>query len=89
MGDDYEIAHVPAPAQDVLADFDERSVHFEVLDRRDQQETRPQSIQPAGLSLEPAALTGGPARASRASRECPVQGIPIVRCWGHANGGIV
>ncbi len=36
MGEDYEVAHVPAQAQAVLADFDKRSAHYEVLDRRDQ-----------------------------------------------------
>jgi heme-degrading monooxygenase HmoA len=36
MGDDYEAAHVPAAAQAVLKDFDKRSAHYEVLDRRDQ-----------------------------------------------------
>ncbi len=36
MGEDYEVAHVPAEAQAVLAGFDERSAHYEVLDRRDQ-----------------------------------------------------
>ncbi|HEX4431015.1 MAG TPA: hypothetical protein VHZ96_17230 [Frankiaceae bacterium] len=36
MGEDYEVAHVPAEARAVLADFDERSAHYEVLDRRDQ-----------------------------------------------------
>ncbi|TDO58807.1 hypothetical protein EV651_10982 [Kribbella sp. VKM Ac-2571] len=36
MGEDYETAHVPAAAQAVLADFDKRSAHFEVLDRREQ-----------------------------------------------------
>lgn len=36
MGNDYEVAHVPAEAQAVLADFDKRSAHFEVLDRREQ-----------------------------------------------------
>lgn len=36
MGEDYEVAHVPAEAQAVLADFDKRPVHYEVLDRRDQ-----------------------------------------------------
>jgi hypothetical protein len=35
-GKDYEVAHVPAEAQAVLADFDKRSAHFEVLDRREQ-----------------------------------------------------
>ena len=35
-GDDYEVAHVPAEAQAVLADFDKRSAHYQVLDRRDQ-----------------------------------------------------
>jgi heme-degrading monooxygenase HmoA len=36
MGDDYEVAHVPAEAQAVLADFDGRSAHYQVLDHRDQ-----------------------------------------------------
>jgi len=35
-GDDYEVAHVPAEAQAVLADFDKRSSHYQVLDHRDQ-----------------------------------------------------
>ena len=34
--DDYEVAHVPAAAQAVLADFDKRAAHYQVLDRRDQ-----------------------------------------------------
>jgi heme-degrading monooxygenase HmoA len=36
MRDDYEVAHVPAEAQAVLVDFDKRSAHYQVLDRRDQ-----------------------------------------------------
>ena len=36
IGDDYEAAHVPAEAQAVLADFDKRAAHYQVLDRRDQ-----------------------------------------------------
>ena len=36
MGADYETAHVPQQAQAVLADFEKRSVHYEVLDRREQ-----------------------------------------------------
>ena len=36
MGEDYEQAHVPAAARAVLSAFDERSAHFEVLDRRQQ-----------------------------------------------------
>jgi heme-degrading monooxygenase HmoA len=36
MGADCEVAHVPAEAQAVLADFDKRSAHYEVLDHRDQ-----------------------------------------------------
>ena len=36
MRDDYEVAHVPAEAQAVLADFDKRSAHYQVLDHRDQ-----------------------------------------------------
>ena len=35
-GEDYETAHVPPEAQAVLADFDRRSAHYEVLDHRDQ-----------------------------------------------------
>jgi hypothetical protein len=35
-GEDYETAHVPAAARAVLADFDQRSAHYEVLDRREQ-----------------------------------------------------
>jgi len=35
-GDDYETAHVPEQAKAVLSRFDERSAHFEVIDRRDQ-----------------------------------------------------
>jgi len=36
MGEDYETSHVPPAAQAVLADFDKRSAHYEVLDRREQ-----------------------------------------------------
>ena len=36
MGEDYQAAHVPPRAQTVLADFDRRSAHYEVLDRRQQ-----------------------------------------------------
>jgi heme-degrading monooxygenase HmoA len=36
VGDDYEAAHVPERARRVLARFDERSAHFEVIDRRTQ-----------------------------------------------------
>ena len=36
VGDDYKVAHVPARARQVLSRFDERSAHFEVLDRRNQ-----------------------------------------------------
>ena len=36
MGDAYEVAHVPAEAQAVLADFDKRSAHYQALDHRDQ-----------------------------------------------------
>jgi heme-degrading monooxygenase HmoA len=35
-GDEYELAHVPAEARALLADFDRRPAHYEVLDRRDQ-----------------------------------------------------
>ncbi len=36
VGEDYEVAHVPERARAVLSRFDERSAHFEVIDRRDQ-----------------------------------------------------
>ncbi len=36
VGEDYDVAHVPQRARDVLARFDERSAHYEVLDHRDQ-----------------------------------------------------
>jgi hypothetical protein len=36
LGEHYEAAHVPAEAQAVLADFDKRSAHYDVLDRREQ-----------------------------------------------------
>ena len=36
VGDDYEVAHVPVNARSVLLKFDERSTHYEVLDRREQ-----------------------------------------------------
>lgn len=37
-GEDYAVAHVPDAARRVLKRFDERSAHFEVLDRRRQTE---------------------------------------------------
>ena len=36
MGEDYSVSHVPPQARAVLARFDERAAHFEVLDRRPQ-----------------------------------------------------
>jgi heme-degrading monooxygenase HmoA len=36
VGDDPEVAHVPEAARAVLARFDARVIHYEVLDRRDQ-----------------------------------------------------
>jgi heme-degrading monooxygenase HmoA len=36
VGEDREVAHVPDAAQAVLARFDARVAHFEVLDRRAQ-----------------------------------------------------
>ena len=36
MGEDYSVAHVPESGRRVLARFDERSTHFDVLDRRQQ-----------------------------------------------------
>ncbi|MER7175589.1 antibiotic biosynthesis monooxygenase [Streptomyces mesophilus] len=39
VGEDYEVAHVPAEARAVLARFDERSAHYETL--LTPQDTRP------------------------------------------------
>lgn len=36
VGEDHEIAHVPAAAREVLSRFDDRAVHYDVFDRRDQ-----------------------------------------------------
>ena len=36
VGEDHEVAHVPPAARAVLSRFDERVVHFEVLDQRPQ-----------------------------------------------------
>lgn len=36
IGEDYEVSHVPAAARAVLARFDDRAVHYEVIDRRAQ-----------------------------------------------------
>jgi hypothetical protein len=36
MGDDYEVSRVPLVAQAVLARFDERAAHYDVVDRRSQ-----------------------------------------------------
>ena len=36
VGDDCEVAHVPERAREVLSRFDQRSAHYEVIDRRDQ-----------------------------------------------------
>jgi antibiotic biosynthesis monooxygenase (ABM) superfamily enzyme len=35
-GEDYDTAHVPPRAQEVLSRFDDRSAHYEVLERRQQ-----------------------------------------------------
>ena len=37
VGDDHEVAHVPAAARAVLSRFDERAVHYDVFDRRRQE----------------------------------------------------
>lgn len=37
MGEDYAVSHVPPEAQSVLKRFDDRAVHYEVIDRRGQQ----------------------------------------------------
>jgi hypothetical protein len=36
VGPDPDVSHVPAAARAVLARFDERATHYEVLDRRPQ-----------------------------------------------------
>jgi len=36
MGDDYARSHVPQAARAVLASFDERAEHYEVIERRTQ-----------------------------------------------------
>ena len=36
MGEDYDVSHVPAAAQEVLKRFDDRAAHYEVIDRRKQ-----------------------------------------------------
>lgn len=36
MGEDYAVSHVPPAARAVLAHFDERAAHYEVIDRRGQ-----------------------------------------------------
>ncbi|MBA3526053.1 MAG: antibiotic biosynthesis monooxygenase [Pseudomonadota bacterium] len=36
VGEDYSVSHVPAEARAVLARFDDRAAHYEVVDRRDQ-----------------------------------------------------
>ena len=37
VGEDHEIAHVPAAARALLSRFDERVRHYEVFDSREQQ----------------------------------------------------
>lgn len=34
MGEDFAVSHVPAAARSVLARFEERAAHYEVIDRR-------------------------------------------------------
>jgi hypothetical protein len=36
VGEDYAVSHVPAAARAVLARFDERAAHYDVIDRRAQ-----------------------------------------------------
>jgi heme-degrading monooxygenase HmoA len=36
MGEDYSLSYVPAAARAVLERFDERAMHYEVIDRREQ-----------------------------------------------------
>lgn len=37
VGEDPEVAHVPAIARAVLSRFDERALHYEIFDRREQE----------------------------------------------------
>lgn len=37
VGADHEVAHVPAAARAVLSRFDERALHYDVFDRREQE----------------------------------------------------
>ena len=37
MGEDYSVSHVPSATRAVLARFDERAAHCEVIDRRAQE----------------------------------------------------
>jgi hypothetical protein len=36
VGEDYSVSHVPARARAVLKRFDQRTAHYEVIDRREQ-----------------------------------------------------
>ena len=36
VGEDYAVSHVPEAARAVLKRFEERAVHYEVIDRREQ-----------------------------------------------------
>ena len=36
VGEDHEAAHVPAAARALLSRFDERALHYEVFDQREQ-----------------------------------------------------
>ena len=36
VGEDHEVAHVPAEARELLCRFDERVAHYDVFDRREQ-----------------------------------------------------
>ncbi|HUG45449.1 MAG TPA: hypothetical protein VMK31_02910 [Sphingomicrobium sp.] len=36
VGEDFEVAHVPATAQAVLCRYDKRAIHYEVFERREQ-----------------------------------------------------
>ena len=40
VGEDHEVAHVPPAARAVLSRFDERAVHYDVFDRREQGNAR-------------------------------------------------
>ena len=50
VGDDHEVSHVPDVARAVLARFDARAAHYEVLDRRPQNESHVTDASPEAIA---------------------------------------